>query len=65
MSIKINFKPLTIFSKFSSYMLAQAVKCSLTPVLAASSSEQFFWVVRSDNSSYQVGPKIQPKFPEG
>ena len=46
-------------------MLDQAVKCPLTPVLAASGSEQFFQVVRSDRSSYHIGSKIQPKFSEG
>ena len=25
----------------------------------------FFYVLRSDSSSYNIGPKIQPKFPEG
>ena len=46
-------------------MLEQAVKCPLTPVLAASNSEQFFSVVWSDSSLYHIGPKIQPKFSEG
>ena len=46
-------------------MLEQAVKCPLTPVLAASNSEQFFSVVRSDSSFCHIGPKIQHKFPEG
>ena len=43
-------------------MFDQAVKCPLTPALAASDSEQIFQVVRSDSSSYNIGPKIQPKF---
>ena len=43
-------------------MLDQAVKCPLMPVLAASNSEQFFYVLRSDSSFYHTGPKIQPKF---
>ena len=39
-SLKINFKPL-FSTKFLSYMLDQALKCSSTPVLAASNSEHF------------------------
>ena len=46
-------------------MLDRAMKCHLTPLLAASNSEQFFEVVRSDISSYHIEPKIQTKFPEG
>ena len=63
MSLNINFQ---LFSpKFPSYMLDWAMKRPLTPVLAASNSEQFFEVVRSDSSFYHIGPKLQPKFPEG
>ena len=45
-------------------MLDQALNWPLTPVLTASNSKKFFLVVRSDSSSYHIGPNIQRKFPE-